>query len=164
MWFLEFLPTEGCSVQGSPDRLLSGGQVLNSMVGGRAHPLSWASASLSHCFFLLPLKNSLKKYSAVSDLAKLSAFLSGQRRHEPRSGNGTFIWRDHFCSGFGQGDPVSVSFPVMPLSAPHVIHAVSTYLLPNPVCQAGPVLQAEDSVVNKKTRFLISWNLWEETD
>lgn len=125
---------------------------------GGAPPLNWASAPPSHCFLPLSLKTSLKKYSAVSDLAELSAFLPGQHRHELRGCNGTFIWRRHRCSGSGQGDPVSVSFLGMPLSAPHAIHAVGTYLAPTS-CVLRTVVRAEDSVVNKKTRFLVSWNL-----
>ena len=54
MWFSEFLPREGCSVQGWPEWLLSSGrEVLNNMVL-EGSPLYCASISSSPCFFLLP--------------------------------------------------------------------------------------------------------------
>lgn len=110
---------------------------------------------LHHCLTLclLPL-NSWKSSHAF--LIWFSSLLSsGQHQHELRGCDGTFIWRGYSSIGFGQGDPISVSVPTMLMWALHTIHSSSKYLS-HKCYVAGTGLGARDSMVNKKTRSLIS--------
>lgn len=76
MWFSEFVPTEGCSVQGWPDPLLSSGQEVLNTVVLEVSPTVLCFCIIVSLFLPLALEEFLKMHPCVSDLSQGSIDVS----------------------------------------------------------------------------------------